>query len=63
MSTPDPKRMEPFLVPEGLKGTLADAQIGRLLQHLRARQLLARTNILVAGDHGEGLGEHGEKTH
>ncbi len=40
-----------------------DAQIGRLVKHLSANQLLGRTNIIVAGDHGEGLGEHGEKTH
>src|SRR5262249_54365695 len=39
----------------------ADAQIGRLLDALRRKG----TPLLVvaAGDHGEGLGEHGEATH
>jgi len=38
-----------------------DSQIGRLLQHPRA----AADDIIVTviGDHGESLGEHGEKTH
>jgi arylsulfatase A-like enzyme/Tfp pilus assembly protein PilF len=41
----------------------ADAQVGRMLQFLKVRGLYANTTILLAGDHGEGLGEHGEKTH
>lgn len=40
-----------------------DAQVGRLLDGLRQRGLLERTAILVVGDHGEGLMEHGEKGH
>jgi arylsulfatase A-like enzyme len=38
-----------------------DSQIGRLLQHPRA----AADDVIVMaiGDHGESLGEHGEKTH
>ncbi len=38
-----------------------DQQIGRLLQHPRA----AADDVVVAaiGDHGEGLGEHGEEAH
>jgi len=38
-----------------------DSQVGRLLQHPRA----AGDDVMVAaiGDHGEGLGEHGEKAH
>ena len=39
----------------------ADAQIGRLLDAVQARE--ANTVVAVAGDHGEGLGEHGEQTH
>ena len=40
----------------------ADAQLARLLAAVRAR---ARGPVLVvlAADHGEGLGEHGEETH
>lgn len=41
----------------------ADAQFARLLEALRAQNALARTLVVVAGDHGEGLGEHGERTH
>ncbi|MEN6561893.1 MAG: sulfatase-like hydrolase/transferase [Acidobacteriota bacterium] len=40
-----------------------DAQIGRLRQFLETSGLLDRTLIVVAGDHGEMLGEHGETTH
>src|SRR4029079_15960984 len=41
----------------------ADAQLGRFLDALRAQGQLDRTLIAVAGDHGEGLGDHGERTH
>ncbi len=38
-----------------------DSQIGRLLQHPRAAG--DDVMVLAIGDHGEGLGEHGEKAH
>jgi len=41
----------------------ADAQVGRVLDALRTNGSLARTLVVVAGDHGEGLGDHGERTH
>ncbi len=41
----------------------ADAEIGRLLDRLRAAGLDERTVIAVVGDHGEALGAHGELTH
>ncbi len=52
-------RDEPYL------GEVAatDAAVGRLLDHLRARELSARTLVAVTADHGESLGEHGEKSH
>jgi choline-sulfatase len=40
-----------------------DAQLGRLLEALGAQGLAQRTLIVVLGDHGESLGEHGESTH
>jgi arylsulfatase A-like enzyme/Flp pilus assembly protein TadD len=41
----------------------ADAQVGRVLQFLKSKGLYEKTLIVLTGDHGEGLGEHGEKTH
>lgn len=41
----------------------ADAQLGRLLQAAGAQGGDARTVVVVAGDHGESLGDHGEPTH
>jgi len=40
-----------------------DAQVGTIVGELDQRGLLERTAILVAGDHGEGLGDHGEQSH
>jgi arylsulfatase A-like enzyme/cytochrome c-type biogenesis protein CcmH/NrfG len=41
----------------------ADAQVGRLLEALRADGRLGETLVVVLGDHGEMLGEHREATH
>jgi arylsulfatase A-like enzyme len=40
-----------------------DSQIGLLMNTLERRQLLDRTLVVVVGDHGESLGEHGERDH
>jgi arylsulfatase A-like enzyme/Tfp pilus assembly protein PilF len=40
-----------------------DSQVGRLVEFLEQRGLLDRTVVVVAGDHGESLNEHGEATH
>lgn len=40
-----------------------DAQIGRLISQLRSSGELDRTIVIVVGDHGEALGEHGEDDH
>jgi arylsulfatase A-like enzyme/Flp pilus assembly protein TadD len=40
-----------------------DAQVGRVVSYLKTKGIYDGTLIVVAGDHGEGLGEHGEKTH
>ncbi len=40
-----------------------DRQLARLLARLDARNETSRTVVLVTGDHGESLGEHGEGTH
>lgn len=40
-----------------------DQQVGRVVSWLQARGLDEKTVIVVIGDHGEGLGSHGEGTH
>src|SRR5262249_43661304 len=40
-----------------------DAQVGRALTYLESHRLLDRTIVVVMGDHGESLGDHGEATH
>ncbi len=41
----------------------ADAQVGRLFDYLKQQHLYEHSLIVLASDHGESLGEHGEKTH
>lgn len=41
----------------------ADAQVGRLFDFLREAGVYDASVIALMADHGEGLGEHGEKTH
>ena len=41
----------------------ADAQLSRLLAAIAARGADGEPIVAVLGDHGEGLGEHGERTH
>jgi arylsulfatase A-like enzyme/Tfp pilus assembly protein PilF len=41
----------------------ADAQLGVLLDSLGRGGQLEKTLVVVASDHGESLGEHGERTH
>ena len=43
--------------------TAADAAVGKLVAALKQQKLYANTAILVAADHGESLGAHGEDTH
>ena len=40
-----------------------DAELGRLMDKLNNLGVRDRTVIIIAGDHGEALGEHGEPTH
>jgi len=64
---------QPYTVPAGervLSPSVYDAEIGvldhavdRVLDELRRQQALDDTLVVVTADHGESLGEHGEKTH
>lgn len=40
-----------------------DRQIGRLLDALDENGMAENTTVIIVGDHGESLGEHGEETH
>ncbi len=64
---------DPYIPPEPFKSRFAgspydgeiayvDYEIGILLTSLRTMGLMDSTHILLTGDHGEGLGEHGEPT-
>jgi arylsulfatase A-like enzyme/Flp pilus assembly protein TadD len=41
----------------------ADAQVGRLMAALTQQGLLDKSLVVLVSDHGESLGEHGERTH
>jgi choline-sulfatase len=41
----------------------ADHEVGRLIAYLKQRGLYDRMLIVLVSDHGESLGEHGEKEH
>lgn len=51
--------------PEAYEDEIAfmDAQIGHLMQQLSQLRLAESTLVVLVGDHGEGLGEHGERLH
>jgi arylsulfatase A-like enzyme/Tfp pilus assembly protein PilF len=63
---------EPYRAPEPYASRYApydaevaytDAMLGRLVDTLREAGQLDRTLVAIAADHGESLGEHGERTH
>jgi arylsulfatase A-like enzyme len=63
----------PFEAPEGIPPesvelydreiAYMDLWMGKLLEGLEERGMLEETAVIVAGDHGESLGEHGETYH
>ena len=60
---PEPYRREYAAQPYDGEIAFADEQLGRLLRFLKEKGLYQNTVIVLSGDHGESLGEHGEKTH
>ncbi len=54
---------DPSATPYDNEISYMDAQIQRVVDWLDAQRLTGRTLIVLVGDHGEGLGEHGEKGH
>jgi arylsulfatase A-like enzyme len=41
----------------------ADEIVGRLVRYLKTHQLYDQSTIILVSDHGEGLGDHGEREH
>lgn len=62
-SAPSPYAEKFSKIPYDGEISYMDAQIGRLLKILSQRGLMKNTLVVAAGDHGEGLMEHGEKQH
>src|ERR1700674_2849292 len=60
---PEPYGREYAAQPYDGEIAFADEQVGRLLRFLKEKGIYRNTVIVVCGDHGESLGEHGEKTH
>jgi arylsulfatase A-like enzyme/Tfp pilus assembly protein PilF len=63
---PEPYKSEYSGRPWGLyDGEIAyvDSLIGKVLEGLREKGILDKTIIVIVGDHGESLGEHGESSH
>jgi arylsulfatase A-like enzyme/Flp pilus assembly protein TadD len=60
---PEPYSREYAAQPYDGEIAFADEQVGRLLRFLKEKGIYQHTVIVLCGDHGESLGEHGEKTH
>jgi arylsulfatase A-like enzyme/Flp pilus assembly protein TadD len=60
---PEPYSREYAARPYDGEIAFADEQVGRLLRFLKEKGIYQNTLIVLCGDHGESLGEHGEKTH
>jgi arylsulfatase A-like enzyme/thioredoxin-like negative regulator of GroEL len=60
---PEPFKSDPSLEPYDGEIANVDLNVGRVFDRLRARGVDNDTLIVVAGDHGEGFGEHGEFGH
>jgi arylsulfatase A-like enzyme/Tfp pilus assembly protein PilF len=62
-SAPELYRGQYPLDPYAGEVAYTDATVGRVIGELESSGLLDQTLVAVVGDHGEGLGEHGERTH
>ncbi|HEV8432836.1 MAG TPA: sulfatase-like hydrolase/transferase [Thermoanaerobaculia bacterium] len=60
---PEPFRSRYAASPYDGEIATADGIVGDLLNHLKQRGVYDRAIILFVSDHGEGLGDHGEKQH
>lgn len=60
---PEPFRTRFAASPYDGEIAYADRELGRVISYLKQRGLYDRMLIIFASDHGESLGEHGEKEH
>ena len=60
---PEPYRSRYAADPYSGEIAYVDAALDRFLTQLRAAGALANTLVVITSDHGESLGEHGERTH
>lgn len=60
---PEPFRTRFAESPYNGEVAYADSQLARVIAYLKQQGLYDRTLIVFASDHGESLGEHGEKEH
>jgi arylsulfatase A-like enzyme/Flp pilus assembly protein TadD len=62
-SPPEPYRSRYAADPYAGEIAYTDAALGSFLDRLRANGALSNALVIVVADHGESLGEHGERTH
>ncbi|MEO8217881.1 MAG: sulfatase, partial [Acidobacteriota bacterium] len=62
-AAPEPFRSRYSDTPYDGEVAWVDSQVGRVFADLQKRGWTNRTIVVVVGDHGESLGEHGELTH
>jgi arylsulfatase A-like enzyme len=60
---PEPYRSQYASEPYDGEIAYTDAALGSFVAQLRRVQALDNTLVVIASDHGEALGEHGERTH
>jgi len=60
---PEPYRSRYAADPYDGEIAYADAALGAFVANLRRSNALDHTLVIIASDHGESLGEHGERTH
>jgi arylsulfatase A-like enzyme/Flp pilus assembly protein TadD len=60
---PEPYRSRYAAEPYDGEIAYADAALGAFVGNLRRSNALDHTLVIIASDHGESLGEHGERTH
>ncbi|MBZ5599854.1 MAG: sulfatase-like hydrolase/transferase [Acidobacteriia bacterium] len=60
---PEPYRTQYSSRPYDGEIAYADHELGRLITWLKRNRLYERSLVVVLSDHGESLGEHGEKEH